>query len=362
METKIGTFFFRLSYLDAQPPMMQYDVLMSCLADDTLKVVDNFDLASDKKHDVTTIINALERYAKGQINETVKHHNLLSRVQQPGERIDNFYLDLRELSRTCSFCNNCTKAILRDCIVGGVSSACAQQKLLAVHELTLSKAVRECQALETADLHQQALEVDSPADEVSNRRVSTPNQSPSKCFHCGKGPHQRTACPARHVTCSNCGKPGHFATVCRSKPVAQPAGARSHIATVIAATQTVDVLVTSATGQTVQVQAIPDTGADVPAAGPGFIDLLLVSGSLEELEPTTERPESADGPPMHVLGSVSVTLTIGEHSVQTPVLIVIVSRIVVILGDNTGFGADADRFPEGNCPCTEPAGHKQSVG
>ena len=59
--------FFRLSYLDAQPPMMQYDVLMSCLADDTLKVVDNFDLAaSDKKHDLTTIINALERYAKGQ--------------------------------------------------------------------------------------------------------------------------------------------------------------------------------------------------------------------------------------------------------------------------------------------------------
>ena len=74
--------------------MMQYDVLVSCLADDTLKVVDHFDLASDKKHDVTTIINALERYAKGQINETVEHHNLLSRVQQPGERFDDFYLDV----------------------------------------------------------------------------------------------------------------------------------------------------------------------------------------------------------------------------------------------------------------------------
>ena len=47
-----------------------------------MEVVDNFDLASDKKHDVTTIINALERYTKGQINETVEHHNLLSRVQQ----------------------------------------------------------------------------------------------------------------------------------------------------------------------------------------------------------------------------------------------------------------------------------------
>ena len=118
---------------------------------------------------------------------------------------------------------------------------------------------------------------------------------------------------------------GILPTVCRSKPVAQSAGSRSHIATVIAAMQTtraptVDVLVTSATGQTVQVQAIPDTGTDVSAAGPGFIDLL--SGSLEELAPTTERPESADGSLMHVLGSVSVTLTIGEHSVQTPVLIV----------------------------------------
>ena len=81
-----------------------------------------------------------------------------------------------------------------------------------------------------------------------------------------------------------------------------------------------DVLVTSATFQTVQVQAIPDTGTDVSAAGPGFIDLL--SGSLEELAPTMERPESADGLPMHVLGSVSVTLTMGEHSVQTSVLIV----------------------------------------
>ena len=206
-----------------------------------------------------------------------------------------------------------------------MSSARAQRKLLADHELTLSKAVRECQALETADLHQQALDVDSPADVLSTRRVSTLTQSPSQCFYCGKGPHQRTACPARDVTCRNCGKPGHFATVCRSKPVAQPAGARSHIATVIAATKTthaptVNVLVTSATGQTVQVQAIPDTGADVSAAGPGFIDLL--GGSLEKLAPTTERQESADGSPMHVLGSVSVTLTIGEHSVQTPVLIV----------------------------------------
>ena len=164
--------------------MMQYDVLMSCLADDTLKVVDNFDLASDEKHDVTKIINALERYAKGHINETVEHHNLLSRVQQPGERFDDFYLDLRELSRTCSFCDNCTKTILRDCIVRGVSSARAHRKLLADHELTLSKAVRECQALETADLHQQALEVDSPVDVVSSRRVSTPIQSPSKCFYC----------------------------------------------------------------------------------------------------------------------------------------------------------------------------------
>ena len=102
--------------------MMQYDVLVSCLADDTLKVVDNFDLASDKKHDVTTIINALECYAKGQINETVEHQNLLSRVQQPGGRFDDFRLDLRELSRTCSFCDNCTKTILHDCIVRGVTA------------------------------------------------------------------------------------------------------------------------------------------------------------------------------------------------------------------------------------------------
>ena len=121
------------------------------------------------------------------------------------------------------------------------------------------------------------------------------------------------------------------------------AGARWHSATVIAATQTtraptVNVLVTSVTGQTVQVQAILDTGADVSAAGPGFIDLL--SGSLEELAPTTKRPESADGSPIHVLYSVSVTLTIGEHSVQRPVLIVDHQGIVVILGDNTGFGAD----------------------
>ena len=78
------------------------------------KVVDNFNLASDQKHDVTTIFNALERYAKGQVNETDEHHNLLSRVQQPGERFDDFYLGLRELSRTCSFCDNRTKTILRD--------------------------------------------------------------------------------------------------------------------------------------------------------------------------------------------------------------------------------------------------------
>ena len=173
----------------------------------------------------------------------------------------------------------------------------------------------------------QSLSTPSNAPPSGPPRVSNPNQSPRKCFYCGKGPHQRTACPARHVICSNCGKPGHFATVCRSKPVAQPAGARSHICN--GDCRHADHARSHRERAGHICNRSDSTGSSHPqhrrrhiSGRPRFHrPSKWIIGGVNTYHGTS-GVTAADGSPMHVLGSVSVTLTIGEHSVQTPVLIV----------------------------------------
>ena len=320
------TSYYRLSGLAQQDKVMAYDILISCLADETLKVVDNFELSDEDEFNVEVIISKLERYAKGQLNETVEHHNLLSRTQQDGERFDHFYTELRELSRTCSFCDGCKKIVLRDCLVRGVQSPSLRRKILSESGLTLDKAVLTCQAAETADIHHAEMERMTTCRRVQHSRNTDNLPSPDPpCGYCGKGPHPRAACPARHVTCSKCGKFGHYAKVCRSKADFPAPLLPRRVATLIAATKkahapTVKVQVVTQSGRSVTVEAIPDTGADVSAAGPEI--LALLGESTLNLMSSSETPQSADGSEMTVLGSMPVTVSLGDQSTKTQIFVI----------------------------------------
>ena len=83
---------------------------------------------------------------------------------------------------------------------------------------------------------------------------------------------------------------------------------------------TVLVQAEAATGTKRSVRAIPDTGADVDAAGPGLLENLGLK--VDCLASTMERPQSADGSDMRVRGSLEIKFSLGTRSVQTTVYII----------------------------------------
>ena len=88
-----------LSGLDKVEPAKQVQALTLCFARETVTIVENLGLTSDQRKSVTDIVNAIERYVDGQVNESVERRNFRKRVQHPGESFDDFLVGLHELSK-----------------------------------------------------------------------------------------------------------------------------------------------------------------------------------------------------------------------------------------------------------------------
>jgi len=52
-----------------------------------------------------SLIDAMQQYIDGHINETVEYRNFRCQIQQPGEPFDNYLILLWELAKTCKFCS-----------------------------------------------------------------------------------------------------------------------------------------------------------------------------------------------------------------------------------------------------------------
>ena len=137
-----------------------------------MKVIDNFPIPTSSRLDVKIILQHLKIYARGQVNDTVEHHNLSKRQQQTGERFEDFLASVRDLSKTCTFCEPCTELILRDKIVTCCFDVELRRKLLrfsSENALTLEKAVSIARADEATNLHEQEFESSSHGHAYANR-------------------------------------------------------------------------------------------------------------------------------------------------------------------------------------------------
>ncbi len=192
--------------------------LQLCFSRETLHIVENLGLTAAQKKDQAQVIAALKRYVEGQVYETIERRNLRQRTQQAGESFDDFFVSLRELAKTCNFCNNdCLQKALRDQIIEGLLDWEIIQELLKEKTLTLEDTITKCHALESAKKSRHNIqgspEVNAiPARPADSSRVGT-------CPRCGNPHHDggRKRCPAYSITCRNCGKVGHFGRVCRQR-------------------------------------------------------------------------------------------------------------------------------------------------
>ncbi len=110
-----------LSGLADSAAPIKVHALHCCLSRDTLTIVDNLGLTEAQRGDQEQIVAALKSYVQGRVNETVERRNFRQRKQALGESFDDYLLSLRELAKTCNFCdNNCLRSNIRDQLVTGL--------------------------------------------------------------------------------------------------------------------------------------------------------------------------------------------------------------------------------------------------
>ncbi|CAI6351052.1 unnamed protein product [Macrosiphum euphorbiae] len=131
--------------------------LLNLLGPEGLKLYNTFSI---EVITVENILNSLEEYCVPRKNEIMEHYKYLTRKQGEDEMFDKLYVDLRELIKSCSF-GETEDALLRTQIVLGVFDKELQSKLLR-ENLSLSKVVKYCQAVEQAELHRRLVQNEKP--------------------------------------------------------------------------------------------------------------------------------------------------------------------------------------------------------
>ena len=368
-----------LSGLAHQVAEKQVEALSLCLSRETLSILHNLGLTTAERKDVPTIIQALQRYVDGQVNETVERRNFRRRVQQPGEGFDDFLISLRELAKTCRFCSeSCTEKNIRDQIIEGISDGDTIEYLLQQNELTLDDTVA---SREAAKRHRSDITLQEPGLVAAICQPQQPGQHSAltACTGCGYDAHKggRRQCPAYNQLCSYCHKLGHFARVCRSKPTKQhddprpryqprtnaihvrsqqPSHIQLYTMTEVKAepAPTITVQISSSTG-TRHIEVLPDSGADISAAGQGTMKIL--GQHIDNLLPSNISPRTVNGTSMTPLGRIPVTIQLGEAMYKDNLHIYPgVSGALISWKAAKGLGILHPHYPY---PITEPCMQKQ---
>ena len=368
-----------LSGLNEQSDEKQVQALTLCFSRETLTIVQNLGLSEDDRKKVSPIITALKKYVDGHINETVERRNFRRRFQQPGESFDDYLVSLRELVKTCNFCSEaCSQKSIRDQIIEGLVDGEIIEDLLQQSDLTLATTITKCRAKEAAK--QQRAEITDKSQSISAlHRSATSRQTivaASSCQGCGGKPHPggRTQCPAYTLTCFHCQRVGHLAKVCRSKSLrknvprltdsevsqhpqnpqgirtitctdtdAQPPLPHIHHVTANETAPTIHVHVTSPHGSS-EIEMLPDSGADVSAAGKEI--LAYLGEHIDNLPQSEITPRAVNGSVMQPLGKLPVTLRLGDKQYRDDIHINPgVSGALMSWRASKGLGILPDHYP-----------------
>lgn len=243
--TGFNTYIDALGFTDEQlPEKRKTALLIHCLGIEGQRILGALGSPATFAATVTLLTN----HFSGKQRVLVRRYKLRKRRQRPGESLQTFVADLRELARACNY-GALHDEMIRDQMIEGTSCEKTRERLLLeADDLTLNAAITialqvesalECAAMlavpappHTTALAQQLHETDHvtsshvplytdaglPVQQMSRQR---PAVGPRRnCSNCGSKSHASGApqCPARGQTCRNCSKLNHFAKVCRSAP------------------------------------------------------------------------------------------------------------------------------------------------
>ena len=116
-----------------------------------MEIYNGLVFASDEDSKSSTkIFEMFDLHTVGEINETYKRYIFNSRNQKPDESIDANVTALRNLAKTCNFCDCLNDSLLRDRIFLGIQSQHTRKRLVQDRKLTFKKCIDMCRSVETA--------------------------------------------------------------------------------------------------------------------------------------------------------------------------------------------------------------------
>ena len=225
-----------VSGLGDQTEAYQKSFLISVMGLEALQLYNACDPADTDTAKI--ILEKLDMQILGETNDTFERYKFNTAVQGD-ESIDTYVAQLKELSKTCNFCDCIKESLLRDRIVIGVKDNEVRKSLLAERKLTLKKCIDICRSHvnTVSQLKVIAGKSDSEVHKVSKdhrRNVSRydhrkyehkkpPSQQTRDtdeilCKYCGIR-HARTkeVCGAWGKSCHICKGRNHFARCCPKK-------------------------------------------------------------------------------------------------------------------------------------------------
>lgn len=173
------------------------------------------------------MLKAFEDHFIPRRNVIFERFQMNSRVQLPGESVENFITALHTLAEHCEY-GSLKEEMIRDRIVVGMSDKKASERMQLQSSLKLSDATlmakqAELQSKQNDILRQESVQVNAmgknKANKFGNQRFDKHQYTAFdvSCDYCGLKQHSRDTCPARDATCRACKKRGHWERVCKAK-------------------------------------------------------------------------------------------------------------------------------------------------
>ena len=126
----------------------QKAILLYTMGPEGVHIYNTITFSASEQDDVKVIMKKMSEVIIGETNETYERYVFNKRDQRPGESVEAYSASLKELAKTCNFCDCMHDSLIRDRIVLGITDNATKKALLQKRKLTLREAIDTCKSSE----------------------------------------------------------------------------------------------------------------------------------------------------------------------------------------------------------------------
>ena len=167
--------YCKITGLLDQPEDYKCAMLLHSIGIEAMRIFNGLKFGEgEDRNKVADVIKKFDQHFLGQTQEFFERFQFNRRNQQSGESIDEYVSILRNMAKTCGFCDCLRELLIMDRLLLGILDDKTREELLSTHDLTLVKAIEICRAREAATLHMKALK----SEEINKvKGISKPKKS-----------------------------------------------------------------------------------------------------------------------------------------------------------------------------------------